>query len=173
MKESRFHITLPSQPETDEGEQIPLHSSFPRGHQRQMKESRSKIMVKSKVPTGGQPTSNVGHSKEQKVFHSPFLISTDKLCALAFENTSGNTKQRPKTHRQRPLWKYRWPGGRVFSLIQENHRILTGTQMAEKAGLFSNPGESLNPYQCPDGNLPGIVGVPPHLLGCLPGQRNQ
>jgi len=69
MKESGFHITLPSQPQTDEREWIPLHSSFPRGHQRPMKDSRSKIMVKSKVPSGGQSISNAGHSKEQKVCH--------------------------------------------------------------------------------------------------------
>ena len=72
-----------SSPKTDEGEQIPHHSSF------------------------------------------PTRISTDKLCV----QFSGNTKQRPKTHRQKPLWKYRWPGGQVFSPIQENHRILTSTQM--------------------------------------------
>ena len=79
----------------------------------------SKMMVKSKVPSGGQPTSNVGHSEEEKVCHGPFLISTDKLCALALTSAqwlkvrlrgvitvcpivkvTNKTKQRLKTLRQ-------------------------------------------------------------------------
>jgi hypothetical protein len=42
----------------------------------------SKIRVKSKVPSGGHPTSKAGHLEMQKVCQGPFLISTERLWAL-------------------------------------------------------------------------------------------
>jgi len=83
---------------------------------------------KTKLIQMGASVSSPKTDEGERIPHHssfPIRISTDKLCV----QSSGNTKQRPKTHRQKPLWKYRWPGGQVFSPIQENHRNLTSTQM--------------------------------------------
>jgi hypothetical protein len=77
----------------------------------------SKIRVKSKVPSGGHPTSNASHSEVQKVYQGLFLIFTERLWALYLTSvqwskvklrgvvtvcpiiqTTGNMKQTENTH---------------------------------------------------------------------------
>ena len=83
----------------------------------------SKIRVKSKVPSGGHPTSKAGHLEMQKVCQGPFLISTEILWALDLTSVQWS--------------KVKLRGGAHCSLLHRLHNVKHEKKNTEKKNIHT------------------------------------